>query len=76
MRVLKFGGSSVATTEAMERSAAIVKDAQGHGRVGVVVSALRGITTLAWLPSTRAAHDTAMAWLPALTATSPRARAS
>lgn len=44
MRVLKFGGSSVATLEAMERSAAIVKEAQGHGRVGVVVSALRGIT--------------------------------
>ena len=43
MKILKFGGSSVATPEAIRRVAAIVREAQGDDPV-VVVSAFGGVT--------------------------------
>jgi aspartokinase/homoserine dehydrogenase 1 len=42
MKVLKFGGSSLATPEAMSKAVRIVKDESAKGRVSVVVSALGG----------------------------------
>ena len=44
MRVIKFGGSSVGDLQALSRAAAIVKAALRTDRVGIVVSALRGMT--------------------------------
>jgi bifunctional aspartokinase / homoserine dehydrogenase 1 len=44
MRVLKFGGSSLGSYDAMTKSAAIVKEAQSGGRTAIVVSAMRGVT--------------------------------
>ena len=44
MKVMKFGGSSVATAERIRRVAAIVRDARERGPVVVVVSALGGAT--------------------------------
>ncbi len=44
MRVLKFGGSSVATVESIRQVAAIVRSAACGGKVLVVVSALSGTT--------------------------------
>ena len=44
MRILKFGGTSVATPERIEGVAEIIRDARQRGRVAVVVSALGGVT--------------------------------
>lgn len=44
MKVLKFGGSSVATAERIRRVASIVAVARRDGEVAVVVSALGGVT--------------------------------
>ncbi|MDT8417932.1 MAG: aspartate kinase, partial [Lutibacter sp.] len=44
MKVLKFGGSSVATPENINKAIAIVKDSAYNTQVIVVVSALGGIT--------------------------------
>ena len=44
LRVLKFGGTSVATAESIERVVDIVKRAREEGSVAVVVSALGGVT--------------------------------
>jgi aspartokinase/homoserine dehydrogenase 1 len=46
MQVLKFGGTSVANAENINKVAAIVKQTAGKGRTVVVVSALGGITDL------------------------------
>ncbi|MCX6324083.1 MAG: bifunctional aspartate kinase/homoserine dehydrogenase I [Sphingobacteriales bacterium] len=46
MKVLKFGGSSVANAENIRRVIAIVEEASKSGRVAVVVSALGGVTDL------------------------------
>jgi aspartokinase/homoserine dehydrogenase 1 len=44
MRVLKFGGTSVATPERIKVVAGIIRSARQEGRVAVVVSALGGVT--------------------------------
>ena len=44
MQVLKFGGTSVANAENINKTAAIIKDAVKRDRTVVVVSALGGIT--------------------------------
>jgi aspartokinase/homoserine dehydrogenase 1 len=44
MQVLKFGGSSVATAEAIKKVASILKNEVHHDRTIVVVSALGKIT--------------------------------
>lgn len=46
MQVLKFGGTSVANAENINKVAAIVKEAIKNGRTIVVVSALGGVTDL------------------------------
>lgn len=46
MKVLKFGGSSVATSENINKAIAIIKDSAYNTKVTVVVSALGGITDL------------------------------
>ena len=46
MKVLKFGGSSVATSENINKVISIVKDSANNSQVIVVVSALGGITDL------------------------------
>jgi|688.fasta_scaffold00718_17 aspartokinase/homoserine dehydrogenase 1 len=46
MKVLKFGGSSVANAENIRRVIAIVEEASKSDRVAVVVSALGGVTDL------------------------------
>ncbi|MFZ3274731.1 MAG: bifunctional aspartate kinase/homoserine dehydrogenase I, partial [Lutibacter sp.] len=46
MKVLKFGGSSVATSENINKAIAIVKDSAYNTQVIVVVSALGGITDM------------------------------
>ena len=44
MRILKFGGSSVGTPEALEKVIAIVLEAQKKDQIAVVVSAFQGVT--------------------------------
>lgn len=44
MRILKFGGSSVGTPDALNRVIEIIKARQQNGRLVVVVSAFRGVT--------------------------------
>ncbi len=44
MRILKFGGSSLAEPERVRRVVDIVRDAQSSGPVAVVVSAFGGVT--------------------------------
>ncbi len=44
MKILKFGGSSVADAECIRRVAGIVGEARREGPVAVVVSAFRGVT--------------------------------
>ena len=46
MRVLKFGGSSLATTERIVQVAGIVSDAASREQIVVVVSALAGVTDI------------------------------
>jgi len=46
MQVIKFGGSSVASAENINKVVDIVKSKAGTGKVAVVVSALGGITDL------------------------------
>ena len=46
MQVLKFGGSSVASSANINKVAAIIKEKQQGTRLVVVVSALGGITDL------------------------------
>ena len=46
MRILKFGGSSVATAERIAQVAEIVRTATAGGEVAVVVSALGGVTDM------------------------------
>ncbi len=55
MKVLKFGGSSVATPEAVSRVVAIVGEAAKRGPVAVVVSALGGVTDTLLAAARRAA---------------------
>src|SRR5438445_4795045 len=44
LRVMKFGGTSVGDAECIERAAKIVAAGSGAGAVGVVVSAMSGVT--------------------------------
>lgn len=44
MRILKFGGSSVGSPEALERVIEIIKEKQKEDRLIVVVSAFKGVT--------------------------------
>ena len=46
MKVLKFGGSSVATAERIRRVGEIIRDAGGSTRLVVVASAMGGVTDL------------------------------
>ena len=46
MKVLKFGGSSVASSESIHKVIGIVKDRAAKSNIAVVVSALGGITDL------------------------------
>mgnify|MGYP000038066194 CR=1 FL=1 len=46
MKVLKFGGSSVASSENINKVISIVKESSYNHKVVVVVSALGGITDL------------------------------
>jgi len=46
MKVLKFGGSSVASSESIHKVIGIVKDRAAKNNIAVVVSALGGITDL------------------------------
>jgi aspartokinase/homoserine dehydrogenase 1 len=46
MKVLKFGGSSVADGELIKRVTGIVSEAAREGRIGVVLSAMKGVTDL------------------------------
>jgi len=46
MKVLKFGGSSVASSENINKVISIVKESSFKNNVAVVVSALGGITDL------------------------------
>ncbi len=46
MKVLKFGGSSVANAENIEKVIAIVRKAAANGRCAVVLSAMQGTTDL------------------------------
>ena len=46
MKVLKFGGSSVASSENINKVISIVKDSSNKNKVAVVVSALGGVTDL------------------------------
>ncbi len=46
MQVIKFGGSSVASAENINKVVKIVKSKTGNGRIAIVVSALGGITDL------------------------------
>lgn len=46
MQVIKFGGSSVASAENINKVVEIVKGKSGAGKIAVVVSALGGITDL------------------------------
>jgi aspartokinase/homoserine dehydrogenase 1 len=46
MKVMKFGGTSVATAQRIETVASLVADASRKERVGVVVSAVAGVTNL------------------------------
>jgi len=68
MRVLKFGGTSVADAAAIRRVVHIVSGRQGARTV--VVSALAGVTDALLEISRRAAHDVdaALAALVAITA--------
>jgi len=56
MRVLKFGGSSVATPEAVARVVAIVAESRSRGPVAVVVSAFGGVTDSLLAAARRAAE--------------------
>jgi len=44
MKILKFGGSSLASAERIKAVAAIVRDSLADGQVAVVVSAMGGVT--------------------------------
>ncbi|MEM7354417.1 MAG: bifunctional aspartate kinase/homoserine dehydrogenase I [Acidobacteriota bacterium] len=44
MKVLKFGGTSVATADSIRRVTGIISDARANGPIVVVVSALGGVT--------------------------------
>ena len=44
MKVLKFGGSSVADAQRIESVTGIIAEAAAQGRVAVVLSAMKGIT--------------------------------
>jgi len=46
MKVMKFGGTSVATAQRIETVARLVTEASRSDRVGVVVSAVAGVTNL------------------------------
>ena len=46
MKVLKFGGSSVATSESISKVINIVKESSFNNNIAVVVSALGGVTDL------------------------------
>ena len=46
MRVLKFGGSSVASPERVQSVVAIVREARKRGPVVIVVSAFGGVTDM------------------------------
>jgi aspartokinase/homoserine dehydrogenase 1 len=57
MKVLKFGGSSVANAENIRKVIAIVEEASKFSRLAVVVSALGGITDLLLSASKSAAAN-------------------
>lgn len=60
MKVMKFGGSSVATPERIRTVVGILRQARGAGEVAVVVSALGGVTDeLIAAAKTAAAGDSA-----------------
>ena len=46
MQVLKFGGTSVANAENINKVISIIKDRNSKGKTIVVVSALGGVTDL------------------------------
>ncbi len=59
MKILKFGGSSVASGERIARVAEIVRAARAEGPVAVVVSALGGVTNELGAVAEEAAHGQA-----------------
>ena len=59
MRILKFGGSSLANGERIAGVAEIVRRARGQGPVAVVVSALGGVTNDLSAAAVEAAHGDA-----------------
>ena len=61
MRVLKFGGSSVATPDAIRKVTAIIRSALEAGPITVVVSAFGGVTN-GLLASANAAAGRDPAW--------------
>ncbi|MBN2736609.1 MAG: aspartate kinase [Spirochaetales bacterium] len=46
MKIMKFGGSSVANGERIKNVAGIIQDEMKKGHVGVVLSAMKGVTNL------------------------------
>ncbi len=71
MRILKFGGSSVATPERIRAVVQIVQATTGKSRVGVVVSAFGGVTD-ALLSAARVAAQHDVSYLELLTQLSAR----
>ncbi|MGH2569866.1 MAG: bifunctional aspartate kinase/homoserine dehydrogenase I, partial [bacterium] len=63
MRILKFGGSSLAKPERVERVCGIVARAAGEGEIAVVVSAFGGVTD-SLLATTGAAARQEESWVP------------
>jgi bifunctional aspartokinase / homoserine dehydrogenase 1 len=57
MQVLKFGGSSVASAENINKVVDIIKNKTANGKIGVVVSALGGITDLLLKAAQQAAEN-------------------
>jgi aspartokinase/homoserine dehydrogenase 1 len=63
VKILKFGGSSLAKPERVERVCGIVAGAAGEGRIAVVVSAFGGVTD-SLLATTGAAARREDSWIP------------
>ena len=57
MQVLKFGGSSVASAENINKVVAIIQSKIGTDKTIVVVSALGGVTDLLLLAATTAVNN-------------------
>ena len=44
MKILKFGGSSIANADKIRHVSGIIKDANKYSEISIVVSALAGVT--------------------------------